>query len=181
MTTTVKIDAHLGGEKEVKVIITDNGEIVKGFALQDGESAELYVYDGREISVKEVEMTTLDAQGPVDRKVKTQTEAQPDEVKFYYLHDNHTFSWLHGATIDEVLDNAETMAKESRCGMLCPPILLAGGKELRRLKEVAHAPCCGDDGKWLAGKDVWRKECEGDSQVMRLVSSNSNSTTPHDG
>lgn len=100
-------------------------------------------------------------------------EAQPDEVKFYYMHDNHTFSWLHGTTIDEVLDNAEAMAKESRCGMLCPPMLLAGGKEARRLKAVAHAPCCGsDDSKWLAGKAEWKKEAEADGCVMRLVSSN---------
>lgn len=95
-----------------------------------------------------------------------------DEVKFYYMHDNHTFSRLHGTTLDEVLDNAEAMAKKSRCGMVCPPMLLAGGKEVRRLKEVAHAPCGSDDSKWLAGKAAWRKECEGDSQVMRLVSSN---------
>jgi hypothetical protein len=52
-------------------------------------------------------------------------------------------------------------------------MLLAGGKELRRLKEVAHAPCCGsDDSKWLAGKEAWRAECEADSCVMRMVSSN---------
>lgn len=109
-------------------------------------------------------------------------EAQPDEVKFYYMHDNHTFSRLHGTTIDEVLAAADAMAKESRCGMLCPPMLLARGKELRRLKEVAHAPCCGsDDSKWLAGKEAWRNECEGDSQVMRLVSSNATKLTgaPH--
>jgi len=96
-----------------------------------------------------------------------------DEVKFYYMHDNHTFFRLTGTTLDELLDNAEAMAKESRCGMLCPPMLLAGGKEVRRLKAVAHAPCCGsDDSKWMAGKEAWRKECEGDSDVMRLVSSN---------
>lgn len=54
MTTTVKIQAHLSKEKEVRVKITDNGDTVEEFALQDGEDAERYVYDGREISVKEV-------------------------------------------------------------------------------------------------------------------------------
>lgn len=99
-------------------------------------------------------------------------EIQPDEVRFYYMHDNHTFSRLHGSTIDDVINNAETIAKESRCGMLCPPMLLAGGKELRRLKKVAHAPCCDSgDATWTDEKEAWRKECEGDSQVMRLVSS----------
>jgi hypothetical protein len=93
-----------------------------------------------------------------------------DEVKFYYMHDNHTFSRLTGATIDEVLESANMMAKKSRCGMLCPPMLLAGGKEVRRLKAVAHAPC-GDDGdaKWDAGVEAWRKECEADSDVVRLL------------
>lgn len=96
-----------------------------------------------------------------------------DEVRFYYMRDNHTFSRLTGTTIDEVLANATAMAKESRCGMLCSPMLLAGGKEVRRLKAVAHAPCCGsDDSKWLAGVAEWRTECEADSDVMRMVSSN---------
>ena len=96
-----------------------------------------------------------------------------DEVKFYYMHDNHTFSRIPGTTLDVILANADTMAHESRCGMLCPPMLLAGGKEVRRLREVAHAPCCDSgDAKWVAGTEAWRKECEADSDVMRLVSSN---------
>jgi len=55
MTTTVKIEAHLSSDKEVLVDITDDGNPAETFALQDGESAERYVYDGREITVKEVE------------------------------------------------------------------------------------------------------------------------------
>lgn len=55
MTTTVKIDAHLSDTNEVRVVITDNGEKVEDFVLQNGQSAERYVYDGREISVKEVD------------------------------------------------------------------------------------------------------------------------------
>jgi len=54
MTTTVTIAAHHSSEKEVRVKITDNGSTVEEFALQDGEKAERYVYDGREISVQEV-------------------------------------------------------------------------------------------------------------------------------
>lgn len=54
MTTTVTIAAHLSTEKEVRVKITDNGNTVEEFALQDGEKAECYVYDGREINVQEV-------------------------------------------------------------------------------------------------------------------------------
>lgn len=103
----------------------------------------------------------------------------PDEVKFYYMHDNHTFSILTGDTIDEVLASADAMAKESRCGMLCSPSLLVGGKEVRRLKSVAHAPCCeSGDARWLAGVAEWRAECEADSDVMRLVSSNDQAKGP---
>jgi len=92
-----------------------------------------------------------------------------DEVRFYYMHDNHAFSKLTGDTLEEVLDSAYAMAKESRCGMLCAPMLLAGGKEVRRLNGVAHAPCGSDDSKWLAGIAEWRKECEADSDVVRLM------------
>ncbi len=56
MTTTVTIAAHLSADKEVQVAVTENttGATLETFALQDGEKAERYVYDGREISVKEV-------------------------------------------------------------------------------------------------------------------------------
>ena len=53
MTTTVTIAAHHSADKEVRVKITDNGNTVEEFALQDGEKAERYVYDGRVISVQE--------------------------------------------------------------------------------------------------------------------------------
>lgn len=54
MTTTVKIEAHLSSEKEVQVVITDNEEVTEEFVLQNGETAERYVYDDRAICVKEV-------------------------------------------------------------------------------------------------------------------------------
>lgn len=55
MTTTVKIEAHTSDDLEVKVSLTDNGVIVESFRLQNGESAERYVYGGRSIVVCEVE------------------------------------------------------------------------------------------------------------------------------
>jgi len=54
MTTTVKIIASLSSSKEVHVQVVDNGSTVEEFTLQDGETAERYVYDDREISVREV-------------------------------------------------------------------------------------------------------------------------------
>lgn len=50
MTTTVKVTAHCGADTEVKFGITkvpisiELGDVV---TLQDGESAEKYVYDDR--------------------------------------------------------------------------------------------------------------------------------------
>jgi hypothetical protein len=55
MTTTIKIEAHLATTKEVKVSTTDDGVLIDEFFLQDGETAARSVYDGREISVREVE------------------------------------------------------------------------------------------------------------------------------
>jgi hypothetical protein len=54
MTTTVTIDAHLMSTKEVIIKLTDGSETIEEFVLQDGESANRPVFDGREISVKEV-------------------------------------------------------------------------------------------------------------------------------
>ncbi len=55
MTTTVIIKAHCANTKEVRVSITDGQHAGEGFTLQDGEVAERYVYDAREITVREVE------------------------------------------------------------------------------------------------------------------------------
>lgn len=54
MTTTVKIEAHLSREKEVVVEVNEDGAVIERITLQDGERAERYVYDNREISVREV-------------------------------------------------------------------------------------------------------------------------------
>ena len=98
------------------------------------------------------------------------TGNQPDEAKVYYMHDNHTFSPLLGTTLDEMLAQADGMAKESPGGMLCPPILLKNGQEMRRLQQVAHAPYdLKSVQKWEDGKKAWRLECENDADVMRLL------------
>lgn len=50
MTTTVKVTAHCATNKQVEVSVNEKLELV----LQDGESSEIYAYDDRVISVKEV-------------------------------------------------------------------------------------------------------------------------------
>ncbi len=54
MTTTVKIGAHLGDDHEVLVDVREGGRIIETFTLQDGESADRYVYDDRTVTVREV-------------------------------------------------------------------------------------------------------------------------------
>ena len=56
MTTTVKIEAHCSNEIEVLINVIDqhgrtNDET---FTIQDGESAERFVYDGRVVTVSEI-------------------------------------------------------------------------------------------------------------------------------
>jgi hypothetical protein len=62
MTSTVIIKAHVTPQKEVRVSTFDHRDIqgfmeqklVEEFTLQDGGEAERSIYDGREISVREV-------------------------------------------------------------------------------------------------------------------------------
>lgn len=50
MTSSVKVTAHCGNEKQVEVKL--NGE--NQHTLNNGESVELYIYDDREISAREI-------------------------------------------------------------------------------------------------------------------------------
>lgn len=54
MTTTVKVSACVAPEKEVKVRLTGTNMPDEEITLQNGETAERYIYDDREISVREV-------------------------------------------------------------------------------------------------------------------------------
>lgn len=56
MTTIVTINAHCASDKQVVVKRTDhtNGVDVETFTLQDGEKADRVVFDGLDISVREV-------------------------------------------------------------------------------------------------------------------------------
>lgn len=57
MTTTVRVEAHCGENTEVQVVISDHEadeDEPETFRISNGETAERYVYDGREIRVMEV-------------------------------------------------------------------------------------------------------------------------------
>lgn len=56
MTTTIKITAHCSEDKEVVVEIVDKatGKQIELIRMDDGHVADRVVFDGRELTVKEV-------------------------------------------------------------------------------------------------------------------------------
>ncbi len=55
MTTIVKVKAHCNSEKfQVKVTVVETIDVVGEHILQNGEEIELFVYEDRIISVREV-------------------------------------------------------------------------------------------------------------------------------
>lgn len=53
MTTVVRVHACVSDDKEVVVIISEDGVPVESVTLQNGEFAERYAYDKRVIEVSE--------------------------------------------------------------------------------------------------------------------------------
>lgn len=98
-----------------------------------------------------------------------------DGVRFYFMHDNHTFTRLKGDTLDELLAHADDVeaGEHGAYGMLCPAILLHGEKDVRRVGPPVHARGKEDSRRqWEAGKVKWRKAMAADDDVMRLMPSN---------
>lgn len=60
MTTTVKVTAHCADNTEVHVRISHPKHPSEIKVLQDGESVEVYAYDDRIISVKELPKAALE-------------------------------------------------------------------------------------------------------------------------
>lgn len=53
MPTPVTIHAHLPPDQEIRVTITDHGNTVEEFTLNDKERALRYLQDGGEINIRE--------------------------------------------------------------------------------------------------------------------------------
>lgn len=58
MTTTVKVFAHCSDDERVRVTVMDGADRLEELFLKNGEEAERYVYDGREITVREMAVAT---------------------------------------------------------------------------------------------------------------------------
>lgn len=99
-------------------------------------------------------------------------EACPDEVRVYYMHDNHTFTRLHGNTLDDLLDHADRVesSKQGSFGMLCPADLLRNGKAVRRVGPCVYARGSKEPKDyWNDQKVKWRMAMEKDAGVMRSL------------
>jgi hypothetical protein len=95
-----------------------------------------------------------------------------DSIRFYYMHDNHTFTRLKGKTLEKILRHADEIeaGEGGSYGALCPAILMCGDKEVRRVGKMAHAKGSKDPkDEWEKGKAKWLKEVEADADVRRLL------------
>jgi uncharacterized small protein (DUF1192 family) len=129
------------------------------FSREEWERLDaLTVEQGKRIAALEVERDAL----------KERLDPKPDEVRFWYMHDNHTFTRLTGTTVDALLAEADAIEAESPYGMLCAPTLTRNGKDFRRGKVHAHSHGA-DKEFWTAQKAAWRKAVEADADVMRLL------------
>ena len=100
--------------------------------------------------------------------LRERLDPKPDAVRFWYMHENHTFTLLKGTTVDALLLEADALEADSPYGMLCAPTFLRDGKDLRRGKVHAHSHGADKD-FWAAQKDAWRKALEADADAMRLL------------
>lgn len=90
-----------------------------------------------------------------------------DRLGVYWMNDNHTFVRLAGP-LSGVLAEAERHAEgEQRYGMLCPVIVLAGEKELRRVGSAVHGPR--DSHDWPLCLAEWKRTVSADADIARLL------------
>ncbi len=92
-----------------------------------------------------------------------------DRTSCYWMWDNHTFSRLDG-TIEEMIAQAVGYEEKDHWGMLCPVIVLAGQKELRRVGACTHGRGDKDQSGFIESIEQWKSEILADEDVRRLIS-----------
>jgi hypothetical protein len=102
-----------------------------------------------------------------DSELRDKEEMMPTTVAFYYMNSNHTFVSLHGNTLEEILKNADIAYGGDAYGMLCPAILLANDREIRRIGKGVHGSK--DTKIWNEGKKRWLSEMESDPDIRRII------------
>jgi hypothetical protein len=96
----------------------------------------------------------------------------PNQIMFYFMHDNHAFTKLEGKTLKQVLKHADEVESDEwgSYGALCPAILMHDDKEIRRVGTMAHAGSSkAPKDKWEEGKAKWLKELQADPDVKRIM------------
>jgi len=108
MTTKVIITACCAATKAVSALLVEQlgsgqGKVIEEIVLEDGQSAERYIYDNRVISVQEFEKTSLET---TDTTIEQQIQAKglnapritPDHIEAtiaseqYYVFPNTTLT-----------------------------------------------------------------------------------------
>lgn len=87
-------------------------------------------------------------------------------VRFWWIHDNHTFTRLEGKSVGQILAHMEEV--KTPWGSLCSAILLHGDEEVRRVGlSVYNNPSCPE--KWGADLSAWRDAIEADPDIRRIL------------
>ena len=96
------------------------------------------------------------------------TNLSVTEVRFYYMHGNHTFTRLKGNTLDEILVHADKVVTVDPGGMLCQPILMHKDIEVRRIGVNIHHLSYEPEG-WEQEKIRWREAAEKDHDLIYFM------------
>jgi hypothetical protein len=95
-------------------------------------------------------------------------------LSFYYMHDRHCFTKLHGDTIDEIIAHANRVRAEDHGGMLCPVVVSENGKEVRRIALGAHCRGLDNDEHWQREVSRWRHEVLADPDARAALNKGEN-------
>ncbi len=102
-------------------------------------------------------------------KRSEEREPRADRLSVYWMFDDHTFHKLPTGTIDEIIAAADKVLGD---GMLCPIIILAGDKELRRVGHGAHRYSCSSVvDEYKSQVEAWRVAAYADPDIVRLTRS----------
>lgn len=107
---------------------------------------------------------------------REQLNPKADCVSIWIMHDNHTFTKVEaGQTVEEVVLEVERISQNAAAQgdwpSLCPAIVLAGTKELRRVGKMAFYTegRSEERERWRAGLTTWREALEADEEIIALL------------
>lgn len=99
----------------------------------------------------------------IEDKLDEVSENDKMEVSFWVMTDGHQFIKLEGSTLKEIKDLAIKTCKENPWGMLCRPIILRNGKEIKRVGE--NEPVTNNGGVNIKR---WFKSVKNDEDIKNI-------------